>query len=217
MTLRDAVMIVLRRWWVVVLLAGIAAGATAVVSRLQTPVYRATQLVLIQPSRSDFGLTEASRLLLNPMVVYLDSSQIAGRIIDDLQLPYTPQQLMARKTIAPDTLRMVIQIDVDLEDTGLAAAVAQAWGEALVEYRNQQNQAAAREDRVLAVLPDTPALQQIAPQTTLNAVAAAVLGVLLGVVAAFGIEFVESMVLRRPQDLAKLEVMVLASIPAGRE
>ena len=107
MTLRDALMIVARRWWVVVLLMVIAGGSTYVLSKRQTPIYRSTQLVLVQPSRSDFGLTEASRLLLNPLVVYLDSSRIAAKIIDDLQLPYTPQQLMESKTIAPDTLRMV--------------------------------------------------------------------------------------------------------------
>lgn len=213
MTLRDAIMIVLRRWWVVILLMLIAGGSTYVLSSRQTPVYRSTQLVLVQPSRSDFGLTEASRLLLNPLVVYLDSSRIAAQIIDDLQLPYTPQQLMGSKTIAPDTLRMVIQIDVDLEDVATAEAVAIAWGQALVEYRNQQNQAVAREDRVLAILPDVPVSQQIAPQATLNTAAAVLLGLILGIVAAFGIEFIESAVMRRRDDLNKLTLPVLGSIP----
>lgn len=216
MQLTDALMIVVRRWWVVLLLALIAAGSTYVLSSAQPPVYRATQLVLLQPSRSDFGLTEASRLLLNPLVVYLDSSQIAAQIIDDLQLPYTPENLMARKTIAPDTLRMVIQIDVDLEDMAAAEAVARAWGGALVEYRNQKNQEAAREDRVLAVLPDVPAIQQIAPQALLNTAAALILGLILGIVAAFGIEAVERLVVRRRADLNQLTLPVLASIP-GRD
>lgn len=213
MTLRDAVMILVRRWWVIVVLMAIAGGSTYVLSSRQTPVYRSTQLVLVQPSRSDFGLTEASRLLLNPLVVYLDSSRIAAKIIDDLQLPYTPQQLMAAKTIAPDTLRLVIQIDVDLEDVATAEAVAEAWGQALVEYRNQQNQAASREDRVLAILPDVPVSQQIAPQSTLNTAAAVLLGLILGIVAAFGIEFIESAVIRRRQDFDKLTLPVLGSIP----
>lgn len=216
MQLTDALMIVVRRWWVVLLLALIAAGSTYVLSSAQPPVYRATQLVLLQPSRSDFGLTEASRLLLNPLVVYLDSSQIAAQIIDDLQLPYTPENLMARKTIAPDTLRMVIQIDVDLEDMAAAEAVARAWGGALVEYRNQKNQEAAREDRVLAVLPDVPVIQQIAPQALLNTAAALILGLILGIVAAFGIEAVERLVVRRRADLNQLTLPVLASIP-GRD
>lgn len=216
MQLTDALMIVVRRWWVVLLLALIAAGSTYLLSSAQPPVYRATQLVLLQPSRSDFGLTEASRLLLNPLVVYLDSSQIAAQIIDDLQLPYTPEDLMARKTIAPDTLRMVIQIDVDLEDMAAAEAVARAWGGALVEYRNEQNQQAAREDRVLAVLPDVPVIQQIAPQALLNTAAALILGLILGIVAAFGVEAVERLVVRRRADLNQLTLPVLASIP-GRD
>ncbi|MCU0463019.1 MAG: hypothetical protein MUF38_00435 [Anaerolineae bacterium] len=216
MQLTDALMIVVRRWWVVLLLALIAAGSTYLLSSAQSPVYRATQLVLLQPSRSDFGLTEASRMLLNPLVVYLDSSQIAAQIIDDLQLPYTPEDLMGRKTIAPDTLRMVIQIDVDLEDMAAAEAVARAWGGVLVEYRNQKNQEAAREDRVLAVLPDVPVIQQIAPQALLNTAAALILGLILGIVAAFGVEAVERLVVRRRADLNQLTLPVLASIP-GRD
>lgn len=213
MTLRDAVMILIRRWWVIVILTVLAGGSTWLLSSRQAPVYRSTQLVLLQPSRSDFGLTEASRLLLNPLVVYLDSSRIAAKIIDDLQLPYTPQQLMGAKTIAPDTLRMVIQIDVDLEDLATAEAVAQAWGQALVEYRNQQNQAVSREDRVLAILPDIPASQQIAPRSVLNTAAAVILGLILGIIAAFAIEFIESAVMRRRDDFEKLNLPVLGAIP----
>jgi capsular polysaccharide biosynthesis protein len=213
MRLSETLMIVLRRWWLVALLGLIAAGSTYVLTSRQQPVYRSTQLVLIQPSRSDFGLTEASRLLLNPMVVYLRSSQIAASIIDELQLPYTPLQLLDNTTIAPDTLRMVIQVDVDSTDPEIGQSVARAWGQTLIDYRAQQNQIAAREDRVLAILPDVPSSSQIAPQPLFNAVAAALLGVLIGVALCFLLEFIESAVIRRRQDLERANLAVLASVP----
>lgn len=213
MRLSDYTRVLFRRWWVIVLLTGIAAVSAYVVSSRQPPMYRSTQLVLIQPSRADFGLTEAGRLLLNSMVVYLDSSRIAQRIIDDLQLPTNADVLMANKTIAPDTLRLVVQIDVDSTDIPTGEAVAEAWGQALIDYRNRLNQQVAREDRISAELPDKPRSTQIAPQPVLLTAAAAVLGLILGIAAAFGLEFLESAVVRRREDFTQSDITLLASIP----
>lgn len=214
MRFMDYVMVVVRRWWVIVLVAVIAAGSAFILSRSQPAVYRSTQLILIQPSRSDFGLTEASRLLLEPAVVYLNSTLRAQEIIDDLELPVTAQDLKDRTTIAADNLRMVIQVDVDMPDPELANRVAQGWGQTLVEYRRQQNQTVAREDRVEALLPDVPQARQIAPQPLINGIAGGILGLLLGIVLVFVLEFLESGVVRRRDDLERgLGVTVLASIP----
>lgn len=213
MHLSDYTRVLARRWWVIVLLTGIAAVSAYLLSSRQPPMYRSTQLVLIQPSRADFGLTEAGRLLLNSMVVYLDSSRIAQQIIDDLQLATNAGALMDNKTIAPDTLRLVVQIDVDSTDIQTGEAVAEAWGNALIEYRNQLNQTAAREDRISAILPDRPSSTQIAPQPVLLTAAAAVLGMILGIAAAFGLEFLESAVIRRREDFAQSDMTLLASIP----
>ena len=55
MNLIDYGSILIRRGWIMLLLGIIAAGAAFIFSRQMTPVYRATQKVLIVPSRSDFG------------------------------------------------------------------------------------------------------------------------------------------------------------------
>lgn len=213
MRLSDYTRVLFRRWWVILLLTGIAAVSAYLVSSRQPPMYRSTQLVLIQPSRADFGLTEAGRLLLNSMVVYLDSSRIAQQIIDDLQLPTNADALMANKTIAPDTLRLVVQIDVDSTDIPTGEAIAASWGQALIDYRNRVNQQVAREDRISAELPDKPRTTQIAPQPVLLTAAAAVLGLILGIAAAFGLEFLESAVIRRRDDFTHSDITLLGSIP----
>jgi capsular polysaccharide biosynthesis protein len=214
MRVMDYVRVILRRWWLIALLVIVAAGSAYVLSIRQTPVYRATQLVLLQPSRSDFGLTEASRSLLPSSVIYLDSSLRAAEIIEDLQLPMTPEQLMRSVNFAPDNLRMVVQIDVDLTDPEIASRVAQRWGQALVTFREQRNALNLSEDRVLALLPDVPETRQIAPQPIINALAGVILGLLLGLVVVFVLEFIESTVVRRRDDLERVMAMpVLASIP----
>jgi capsular polysaccharide biosynthesis protein len=214
MNLVDYGRILWRRGWIIVLLALIAAGSAYVLSQQQTPIYRSTQLVLIQPSRNDLGLTEATTRLLNSYAVYLKSELIAAQVIDILQLDMTPGELNSKVTIAPDPLRFTIQIDVDLPNGDLANDVARTWGEMLVQYRNEQNQTVRREDRIDALLPDLARYELLQPRPTINAIAGAVLGVLLGGIIIFVLEYLESSVVRRRDDLER-DLTVLAAIPEG--
>ena len=214
MNLGEYVRILVRRGWIMLLLAVITAAGAYLLTRDQTPVYRASQTVLIQPSRSDFGLTEASRLLLNPLVVAINSQQIAQEIIDELQLDMTAPSLKGDVTIAPDQLRLTIQIDVNSTDSELANRVARAWGLKLQDYRNERNAIVRAEDRVEAVMPDFPQISQIAPRPTLTAIAGGLLGLLVGGLLVFVLEVLESSIIRRRDDLERvLGVTVLATIP----
>ncbi|PJF40747.1 MAG: hypothetical protein D6737_13375 [Chloroflexi bacterium] len=214
MSLIDYGRILIRRGWIVILFAVIVAGSAFFLSRQQPNVYRSTQLVLVQPARNDFGLTEATTRLLRSFVVFLDSEQRAQEVIDDLQLDMTPGQLLSMVNIAADQSRLVIQIDVDMTDGELANRVARKWGELLVEFRNEQNQRVRREDRIDATLPDSARFGLLRPRPTINAVAGGVLGVLLGAIIVFVLEYLESSIVRRREDVERiLELPVLAAIP----
>jgi capsular polysaccharide biosynthesis protein len=126
MSLVDYGRILLRRGWIVGLLAALAGVSAFLFSQTQTPIYRATQLVLIQPSRNDLGLAEATIRLINSYVVYLNSTSIAQQVIDDLQLDMTAEALKSAATIVPDRDRLTVQIDVDLADPDVAGRVAEA-------------------------------------------------------------------------------------------
>jgi capsular polysaccharide biosynthesis protein len=216
MNLIDYGRILWRRGWIILLLALIAAGSAYFLSTQMTPIYRSIQKVLIQPSRNDLGLTEATTRLLNSYQVYLDSEVIAARVIDTLQLDMTPSDLKSNVTIAPDVLRFTIQIDVDLPDGDLANDVARTWGEMLVQYRNEQNQTVRREDRIDALLPDFARYSLLQPRPAINALAGAVLGVLLGGIIVFVLEYLESSIVRRRDDIERsLDIPVLAAIPEG--
>ncbi|GAB4525313.1 MAG: hypothetical protein OHK0046_41020 [Anaerolineae bacterium] len=214
MSLTEYLRILVRRGWIMILLAVVIAASAYLYSRQQTPVYRATQLVLIQPSRTDFGLTEASRLLLNSLVVYLNSRERAQEIIDELRLDMTPGQLLSNTTTNADQLRLTIQIDVDSTDPEIATQVARAWGQELVDYRNRLNQEALRADHVNADLVDFPAAGQQSPRPFILAAAGGILGLLLGGIVVFILEYLESIVVRRGDDIERaMELPVLASIP----
>ena len=214
MKLTEYVRILVRRGWIMLLLAAIAAVSAYTLSEGQTPIYRSTQLVLVQPSRTDFGLAEAASKLLEPLVVYLNSERIAGEIIEELQLDMTPGQLKGNATIVSDKFRMVIQIDIDSTDGNIANAIASAWGRKLADYRNEQNQLVRREDRVTAHPVDYPSFYQKAPKPKVMAIVGALLGFVVGGVIVFVLEYLESSIVRRREDLERIvDLPVLASIP----
>jgi capsular polysaccharide biosynthesis protein len=196
------------------ILAALAGGAAFLISRGQTPVYRSTQLVLIQPSRADLGLAEASVRLVTPLTVYLNSRERAQDIIETLRLDMTPDELLGKSYFAADQLRLTVQIDVDNADGELANRIAQAWGQELVDYRNAINQRSRREDRVDAVLVDFPRYTQQAPRPTISLAIGAILGLVLGGIIVFVLEYAESGVVRTAQDLTRsVDEPLLASIP----
>jgi capsular polysaccharide biosynthesis protein len=216
MSLLDYARILVRRGWIIVLLAVIAASSAYLLSRGQTPVYRATQLVLIQPNRNDLGLTDATQRLLNSYVVYLNSAVRAQEIIDALQLDVLAGELEGAVTIQSTRDSLTVQIDFDWADQRIAGQVASEWGTLLVRYQENENQTRRQEDRVRAILVDAPDVSLLRPRPTLNAAIGAALGLLIGAIIVFVLEFMESAIVRRRDDLERaLELPVLAAIPDG--
>jgi capsular polysaccharide biosynthesis protein len=215
MNLVDYGRILIRRGWIMILLGVIAAGAAFVFSRQLEPMYRATQKVLIIPSRSDFGLTEAARQILNNHVAYLDSSLRAAEVIDRLQMDTTPGQLRSDITIASDQLSLLIQIDADHKDPGEAVRIAAAWGDLLLEYRNELNQQARREDRIEARLQDNPVPFKASPNVPINTLVGLIAGIFVGGVIVFVLEYLESSIVRRREDIEiSAGLTVLATVPS---
>jgi len=215
MNLVDYGRILIRRGWIMILLGAVAAGAAFLFSRQIEPMYRATQKVLILPSRSDFGLTEAARQILNSHVQYLDSSLVAAVVIDRLQMDTTPGQLRSNVTIASDQLSLVIQIDADHKDPNEAVRIAATWGELLLEYRNEFNQQARREDRIEARLQDNPVPYKASPNIPINTLVGLIAGIFVGGVVVFVLEYLESSIVRRREDIENSAgLIVLAAVPS---
>lgn len=206
--------ILIRRGWILLLAMAITAGAAFALSKAQTPVYRATQRVLLQPARNDYGLTETLRILLRSYVVYLNTDTQAAAVIVRLQLDMTPSDLRSYTTISSDPTQLVVQIDVDMQDGPLAARIATELGRLLVDYRTEDNRDLQREDRIDALLIDTATYGLHSPKTKINVLAGAVLGLLLGGVVVFALEYLESNILRSRDDVQNfLALPLLAAIP----
>jgi capsular polysaccharide biosynthesis protein len=216
MPLSDYFRILWRRGWILALMAVLTAAAAFVFSKLQTPVYQATVYVLVKPSRTDFGLTQSAKILLRSYVAWMDTDSRAQEVINALQIDKVPAALRGDVTIASDDSRFVIQVDAESENQQLAGDVAQKWAELFVQWRDADNQTQRKEDRVEAEILDAPRLSLDRPKTTINTLAGAILGILLGGVIVFVIEYIESAVIRSAADIERqFSLPVLGAIPVA--
>lgn len=216
MNIADYSRLLVRRGWIILLLMILAAGSAFIFSRQQQRVYRASQVVLIIPSRTDNGLTQATTQILSPLVAYLQSSFRAQEVIDRLQLDMLASDLLANTRIQSFRENLTIQIDVDLGDCEVASRIANDWGNLLVLYRNEQNQTQLQQDRVNARLQDNPRCSLSSPNVTINTAVGALLGLLLGIVIVFVLEYLESSIVRGRADVERdLALPVLSIIPSS--
>jgi capsular polysaccharide biosynthesis protein len=211
--LSDYIRILRRRGWLIILLAILTAGASFGFSRMQTPVYTASARLLIS-TRPDFGQTQAARTLLRDYAAWLRSSYRAEEVIEQLQLDVRPQELLGDVTIAAGTSESIIEIEVENTNPSLASDIARVWAERLIVRRRDENANLREEDRIQAELIDDPVVGLESPRTRINTAAGAVFGALLGIVVIFILEWIESGVVRRPEDVERyLEIPVIGNIP----
>jgi capsular polysaccharide biosynthesis protein len=203
-----------RRGWILILLAVLTAASAYVFSKVQTPIYKATIYVLVKPSRSDLSLTQSAKTLLRSYVAWLDTRDNAQQVIDTLHLDQTPETLKGQVTIVSDDSRFLIQIDVKDQNQKTAADVTWQWADLLRKWRESENTNAQRQDWVSAEILDTPLVTLFSPQTKVNLLAGAILGLLLGGVLVFVMEYLDAGIVRSPQDVERgLGLSVLGAIP----
>ena len=207
--------IFLRRGWIIALSAALTAGSALLFSIVQTPVYQSTVDVLVQPARTDFGLTQSAKLLLDSYVAFLDTDKNAAEVIDVLQLDTLPETLRADVRIAAEAQRFLIRIEVENENGDLANDVARHWAQLLVQWRNDENQKQRREDRVTALILDDPRYVLDHPRRGINSAAGGVLGLLIGAAVVLVLEYLDASIVRTRKDVERfLGMSVLGSIPA---
>lgn len=214
MEFSDYFRILRQRGWLIILLALLTAVAAYGFSKMQTPIYKSTLKLLVNPSRTDFGQAQAAKTLLRGYESWMLSSLRAEQVINELQLDMTPNQLLGDVAVSSDDSRFIIQMDVENSNGDLANDIARTWGNLLIQRQDGINATLRKEDRIGIELIDNPVYGLDSPKTTINTAAGAVFGALLGVVLIFILEWLESGVVRRSEDVTRyLEIPVIGSIP----
>ena len=215
MQLQDYARILLKRGWIIILLAILAAGSAYVFSKLQTPIFRSTVTLSTMPSRpSDYGQTLAIKNLLRLYVQQMQSPQITQQVIDKLQLDVTPQKFVSQINFNADESTLTITIEARHALPATAAKIAQTLADVFVSFHNQENLQIDQQDRVLVNVLNFTVPDIFSPKTLTNTLAGAILGALLGVIVVFVLEWLESDIVRTAEDIERvIGVPVLGSIP----
>lgn len=219
MQLKDYVRILLKRGWLIVVLAILTAGSAYGFSKLQTPIFKSTVTLSIVPSRpSDYGQTLAIKNLLRLYVQKMRSPLLTQQVIDKLQLDVTPQKFVSQIYFNADESTLTITLEARHPFPDVAAKMARTLAEVFVSYHNQENLQIDQRDRVLVNIINATSPEIFSPKTAINTLAGAVLGALLGLVIIFVLEWLESDIIRTTEDLERvMGVTVLGAIPTIAE
>ncbi len=215
MELSHYLRVLLRKWWVIVLALVITVTSAVIFSEVRPPIYRSSAALQVIPARFDYGLTLAAEQLLRQFANQIRTTAMAQQVIDELQLDIRTDKLLASVTVAPRSEDFLIQIDADRPDPEEARAVASAFAHNFVAFHAAQILDIDRQDRVqIRILEDAKYGWVHWPKTKTLALAGGVLGLLIGLLLAFGVEYLESDVLRSTDDVERhVGLPVLGSIP----
>ena len=223
MQLQDYARVLLKRGWIIILLAVVAAGSAYVFSKLQTPIYRSTVTLSAVPARpSDYGQSLAIKNLLRNYVQQMQSPGITQPVIDKLQLDMSPDKFASQFNFNADESTLLITIEARYPQVpAVAAKMAQTLADAFVSVHNQENLQIDQRDRILiTILRNATSPDIFSPKTSVNMLAGAVLGALIGVLIVFLLEWLESDIVRTAEDIERhIGVTVLGAIPTigGKE
>lgn len=215
MEFKQYLRVLVRKWWIIVLACVVTVVSAVIFSEVQPPVYRSSAMLQVIPARYDYGLTLAAEQLLRQFANQIHTTTMAQQVIDELQLDITTDKLLADVTVAPIPEDFLIEVDVDRRDPGEARDVASSFAHDFVAFHAAHILDIDRQDRVqIWILEDAKYGWVHWPKTKTLALAGGVLGLLVGLLLAFGLEYLESDVLRSSEDVERhVGVPVLGSIP----
>jgi capsular polysaccharide biosynthesis protein len=217
MQLSDYATILRRRWWVMLLATMVAAISAYGFSKWQAafaPVYRSEASYLVMPNRLDNGLNIVLRDRMNSYRAMALAPVQLEKISNDLQLDRSADYLLQRVAIQPKPEESLITVQVDYPDPAMAPQIANAIGDNLVALVAARNSAIEGTDRINVVVnqPARPAVLH-RPQTRINVLAGAFLGLVLGLLLAFVLEALDDS-LKTPADVQRyVKLTTLGAIP----
>ena len=212
MKIQDYIQVLKRRGWLIGLIAILTAGSALGFSLIQAPVYRSSVDIGIQAARTDWGLAQTVKILLDSYVTVMHTRPWAERVIEDLDLMLEPPDLLGDVIIASDSQNLTIQIDVDSNDGEQANRIAKRWAELLVQWRDSENQKQQKEDRVFAQILQEPTYRLLRPKWKINTAAGAVFGLLLGALAVIALEWFDAGIIRTPRALEEQTGLTVVGI-----
>jgi len=203
-----------RRGWIIILIAAITAVSAYGFSKIQMPEYKGSITLQFRPARVDWGLQNAAKGLLPSYRELIKNDKTAGDVIDRLRLDMSNDSLLAKIATSADEATFAIQIDARDHDPKVASDIARIFAQVFKEGQDDWNQDQDKRDRVEVYMWNEARVSLFRPRTKINTLAGGIFGLMLGMVIAFFLEWLESDIVRTAEDVERhVGVAVLGSIP----
>ena len=206
-SLQDIFKVLKKRLLLIISLAILAAGISAVISfYVLTPIYQASTQILVNQNQSENNQIQSQDIqtnlqLINTYNVIIKSPVILEKVIEDLDLNMSSGALASKITVNNANNSQVVNISVQDEKPYMAVDIANT----VAEVFQEEIQVLMNVDNVNilspAVLPANPS--PIKPNKMLNIAIALVIGLMLGVGLSFLLEYLDTTV-KTEQDVEEL-------------
>ncbi len=213
MKLQDYAAVLIKRWWVIALAALAAVVAAYGVSKLQPVTFRAQAVYLVIANRVDNGLNITMRSTMNSYRELVLQPDVLQQISDQLQLDISGERLLRDVNVQPlpDEQKLVIEVDHRFLST--AQEIAGAVGQRIEEEVSRINANLEGTDRINVTRIQSPRFISQKPNTQINTLAGGILGLVIGVLLAFVLEYLDD-TLKNSGDVERfVGLTTLGAIP----
>jgi len=216
-SLKDILSILRKRARMITLITLIAAALSSIVTFfILTPIYQASTQILVNQAQSDQPYVDINQVrsnieLVNTYNVIIKSPTILEKVIEELSLERSYDELNQQVDVSSAQNSQVIEIAVQDPDPSKAAdianTIATVFQNEIVEIMNVDNVSILS----VAEVSDNPS--PVKPNPTLNIAIAIVIGLMIGVGLAFLLEYFDNTI-KTEHDIEKyLGLPVLGTIP----
>lgn len=207
---------ILEKFWLVVLLAVVCAGAAGLYARRAVPTYTATaKLYIVNPNSNGINIADlqlGTVLTLDYQEVF-KTWEVHEMVREELNLPYSYQQMQSLITVTNPEDTRLLYIYATYPDAQIAADIANAYAKAAKTFIINTMRGEEPSDFSIALVPSTA--QAVSKTGTI------IKGFLLGTILAIGIltlMFVLDDRPRTPDDIENYAgIPTLAVLPSVKD
>ncbi len=191
MQIQDYITVLLKRWWVIILTAMVAVVMSYGLSKLLPRIYRTQAVYLAFANRADNGLNIVLRNTMNSYRELVLQPDVLEQISQQLKLDVSGERLLRDVRIQPRPDEQKIVIEVDHRSLEQSQAIAEAVGQRIEEEVVRLNANLEGTDRINVRRIQQARLISIKPNTRTNVMAGGILGLVVGVLLAFVLEYLD--------------------------
>ncbi|WP_148630508.1 YveK family protein [Bacillus sp. E214] len=206
-SLKDLFATLKKRAWFITMITVLAILISGVTSFfIMTPVYQSSTQLLVNQAKTDqaaynYNEVQTNLQLIETYNVIMKSPAILDKVIKELRLELTVDELTGKITVASEKNSQVVNVSVTDEDPHMAAKIANTtadiFKEEIVEIMNVDNVS------ILAKATVSDNDSPIKPQPLLNIAIAMVVGLMVGVGLAFLMEHLDHTI-KTEQDIERI-------------